>query len=108
MSINKLRITAAQAGYLELPGAVKDGDCEIVEVEDGISKDRGCCNSYGWRSRNPKSFSCGECKYLADSEEYSEQEDGKRPISRREASEMTDEELLSSDRPVVIGKAKRE
>lgn len=104
MSINKIRITAAQAGYLELPGAVKDADCEVVEVDGGVSSERGCCNSYAWRSRNPKGFSCGECRYLEDA---GEQADGARPIGKREAAKMSDEELLNSDRP-VFGKVTEE
>lgn len=100
MSINRIRITAQEAGYLELPGAKKDSDCSVVEVSGGVSSQRGCCNSYAWRSRNPKNFSCGECKYLEDGEQYNEQEEGKRPISKREAAEMSDEELINSDRPV--------
>ena len=96
MSVNKTRITAEQAGYLELPGAVKDADCEVVEVDGGVSSERGCCNSYAWRSGNPKGFSCGQCKYLEDADEQPEEE---RPISRREARRMSDKELLDSERP---------
>lgn len=94
--MNKIRITAVQAGYLELPDAVKDADCEVVEVDGGVSSERGCCNSYAWRSGNPKGFSCGECKYVEGANEQPEEE---RPIGRREASKMSDEEILNSDRP---------
>ena len=96
MSINKTRITAEQAGYLELPGAMKDSDCEVVEVEGGVSSERGCCNSYAWRSANPKGFSCGECKYLEGADEQPEES---RPIGKKEARNMSDEELLNSQRP---------
>ena len=94
--MNKTRITAEQAGYLELPGAVKDADCEVVEVDGGVSSERGCCNSYAWRSGNPKGFSCGECKYLEDSGGESEEE---RPIGKREALKMSDMEIINSSRP---------
>jgi hypothetical protein len=95
--VNEHRISAQQAGYLELPGAVKDADCEVVEVDGGVSSERGCCNSFGWKSRNVHGFKCGECKYLADREGSDGEE---RPIGRREAGKMSDREILDSDRPV--------
>lgn len=95
MSINKTRITAEQAGYLELPDAVKDADCEVVEVDGGVSSERGCCNAYAWRSGNPKGFSCGECKYLEDADGQPED----RPIGRAESRKMSDMQILESDRP---------
>lgn len=61
--ILKRRLTAAQAGYMELLGAVKDADCRKVEVKGGISSDLGCCNEYQPESRKTKSFRCGECEY---------------------------------------------
>lgn len=60
------RVSAQQAGYLELPGAKKDGDCRTVEVEGGISKDLGCCNQFGWNSKTEKKFSCGTCEYVKE------------------------------------------
>lgn len=101
MSINKTRITAEQAGYLELPDAVKDADCEIVEVEGGVSSERGCCNSYGWRSANPKGFSCGECKYV---EGASDQPEENRPLGKKEARGMSFKDILESQRPVLEGR----
>jgi hypothetical protein len=59
------KYTESEAGYLELPGAVKDGDCKIVYVEGGISKDLGCCN--GVRPvKGAKAFKCGLCEFLSD------------------------------------------
>lgn len=104
MSINKTRISEQQAGYLELPGAVKDADCEIVEVEGGVSSERGCCNSFGWKTEDVETFSCGECKYVEGASEQPEEE---RPIGRREARKMSEQELINSNRPVVIDKVKR-
>ena len=104
--MSEQRISAQEAGYLELPGAVKDADCEVVEVDGGVSSERGCCNSFGWKSRNVQGFKCGECKYLKDegeAEEYGEQ----KPLGRREAAKMTDEELLSTDRPFGESKGRR-
>jgi hypothetical protein len=50
------------AGYMELAGAKKDGDCKIVFVDGGISKDLGCCNLYH-PVDGAKKFNCGQCKY---------------------------------------------
>ena len=58
------RVSAKVAGYMELPGAKKDGDCERVEVAGGVAKALGCCNLFGWNSRKKKLFSCGTCKYV--------------------------------------------
>jgi len=99
--MDKPRISEREAGYLELPGAAKDADCEVVEVDGGVSSERGCCNSFGWKSRDVQGFKCGECKYLADREEnYG----GEKPLGRREAAKMSDEEILESDRPVTISR----
>ncbi len=57
------RLTAAQAGYMELAGAVKDADCSKVFVPDGISSDLGCCNEFSPEAKDTKSFRCGDCKY---------------------------------------------
>lgn len=96
MSTNKIRITAEQAGYLELPDAVKDADCSVVEVDGGVSSDRGCCNSFGWKTEDVKKFACGECKYVEGANEQPKEE---RPIGRREARKMSDMEIINSDRP---------
>jgi hypothetical protein len=57
------KLDADYAGYMELEGAVKDGDCTIVYVEDGISKKKGCCNLYH-PVPSADRFNCGHCKYL--------------------------------------------
>ena len=49
------------AGYMELTGATKDGDCRIVTGQ--ISKEKGCCNLFH-PDGDPDKFSCGTCKYL--------------------------------------------
>ncbi len=56
-------ISEAQAGYMELVGAKKDGDCTIVSVPGGISKDRGCCNFFSPEDRYTTKFSCGTCRF---------------------------------------------
>lgn len=60
------KIPSALAGYMELVGAVKDGDCKIVAVADGISKQRGCCNKFQPENAKTVQFSCGNCEYVTD------------------------------------------
>jgi hypothetical protein len=57
------RLTAAQAGYMELAGAGKDADCRKVSVPDGISSELGCCNEFSPQARDTKRFRCGDCEY---------------------------------------------
>lgn len=61
-----VRIPADKAGYVELPGAVKDGDCNVVQVSGGISKQKGCCNNFALGKGAPKEFKCGSCKFHTD------------------------------------------
>lgn len=56
------RVNAQAAGYMELEGAVKDGDCSVVEVQNGISKERGCCNLWSDKG-HAKAFKCGTCRF---------------------------------------------
>ncbi len=95
--MNKTRISEQEAGYLELPGAKKDADCNVVEVDGGVSSERGCCNSFKWKSADVEYFRCGECKYLTDQEER----DGERPLGRREAGRMSFSDVLNSNRPAA-------
>lgn len=57
------RMSADAAGYMELPGAVKDGDCQRVKVANGISQRKGCCNEYR-PGKSSDEFRCGECKFV--------------------------------------------
>ena len=50
------------AGYMELEGARKDLECEIVDVKNGISLELGCCNLYD-PVKGADEFKCGECTY---------------------------------------------
>src|SRR5271166_6550527 len=43
IELSDLRMDAEEARYEELPGAVKDSDCQIVFVADGVSANGGCC-----------------------------------------------------------------
>jgi hypothetical protein len=58
------RIPSAQAGYMELSGAKKDGDCRKVEVAGGISRELGCCNEFQPAKKDTQQFRCGNCEYL--------------------------------------------
>jgi hypothetical protein len=57
------RIGGDYAGYMELEGASKDAECAIVQVKNGISRDRGCCNLFD-PSKGVAVFSCGTCEYV--------------------------------------------
>lgn len=57
------RVTSEQAGYMELAGANKDADCEIVQVQGGVSKELGCCNLYKPKPGS-REFRCGTCVEL--------------------------------------------
>ncbi len=61
------KLDSDYAGYMELDGAVKDGDCKIVDVDNGVSKDKGCCNLFHPTSGADK-FSCGTCTYERDAD----------------------------------------
>jgi hypothetical protein len=56
------RIDSKIAGYMELSGAQKDGDCVRVKVANGISQRLGCCNLFE-PDKGAKLFSCGTCEY---------------------------------------------
>jgi hypothetical protein len=57
---NTAKIPQEQAGYMELAGAQKDGDCSKVDVEGGVSLDLGCCNEFEPQDDSTQAFSCGE------------------------------------------------
>jgi hypothetical protein len=57
------RLSAAQAGYMELHGAAKDANCRKVEVKGGISSELGCCDEFEPEATDTKQFRCGDCEY---------------------------------------------
>ncbi len=59
------KLTAKSAGYMELTDAKKDGDCAIVMVRGGVSKQLGCCNKY-LPQPGAKEFRCGKCIYVGE------------------------------------------
>jgi hypothetical protein len=60
------KIPSANAGYMELAGAEKDGGCKKVEVAGGVSQKKGCCNFFQPESVKADQFRCGECEYVRD------------------------------------------
>lgn len=58
------RVSASEAGYMELSGASKDKDCKKVQVKGGVSAKLGCCNLYQPEDKGVKEFRCGVCEYL--------------------------------------------
>jgi hypothetical protein len=58
------RIPARTAGYVELSGAKKDADCELVKVKGGVSSQLGCCNKFRRKDKSVQEFKCGTCKEL--------------------------------------------
>jgi hypothetical protein len=91
------RIGEQAAGYLELDGARKDGDCSTVEVSGGISRDGGCCNNWTPES-DAKNFSCGTCEFVTGP---GQNLDGQRPLGKREARKMSMSDVLNSSRPAA-------
>jgi hypothetical protein len=57
------KVTAATAGYMELDGARKDGECNLVAVAGGVSGERGCCNLFEPAAAATE-FRCGECEHF--------------------------------------------
>lgn len=57
------RVSAKQAGYMELPGALKNADCKKVNVKGGISLSLGCCNLFEPEADYVRQFKCGTCEY---------------------------------------------
>ena len=60
------RLTAEDAEYMELAGAVKDADCKKVFVRGGVSKKLGCCDKFDPEDASVKNFRCGTCEYLTE------------------------------------------
>ena len=62
-AVKDSRLSAAQAGYMELADAKKDADCRKVAVADGISSELGCCNEFQPETKDTQRFRCGDCEY---------------------------------------------
>ena len=58
------RLSAEAAGYMELDGATKNADCQIVDVPGGVSRELGCCNKFEPEDEDVQRFHCGECEYV--------------------------------------------
>lgn len=61
------RVSAQIAGYMELEGAHKDGECDLVAVPGGVSGERGCCNLFEPEA-GAEAFECGDCEHFAGQE----------------------------------------
>lgn len=60
-----VRMTPEAAGYMELDGANKAGDCGKVRVPGGVSKKLGCCNEFN-PQKGADEFRCGECTHVIE------------------------------------------
>jgi len=60
--------SAEQAGYMELDGAQKDADCQIVTVPGGVSSQLGCCNEFT-PQEGAQTFSCGTCNFVTEGQQ---------------------------------------
>ncbi|MGH9393311.1 MAG: hypothetical protein ACRD1E_04015 [Terriglobales bacterium] len=58
------RVSAETAGYMELDGAAKDGDCDLVTVPGGVSGARGCCNLFAPEG-GAQAFDCADCEHFS-------------------------------------------
>jgi len=63
-SMEDQRESAEDAEYMELAGALKDADCEKVEVDGGVSSKLGCCDYFQPKSKKVQQFRCGECRFM--------------------------------------------
>jgi hypothetical protein len=70
---NTAKLPQEQAGYMELAGAQKDGQCSKVNVEGGVSLDLGCCNEFQPQDESVDKFCCGECKFGSEGQNGNEQ-----------------------------------
>jgi len=70
------KLTVLQAGYMELEGAEKDAGCSKVDVPDGVSKGKGCCNLFEPEDSQVAQFKCGNCEYLTEGKDGGPTETG--------------------------------
>lgn len=59
------KVSAESAGYMELEGAAKDGDCGLVSVVGGVSGEKGCCNLFD-PSLAAAEFNCMNCEHFVE------------------------------------------
>ena len=80
------RIPGERAGYMQLRGAVKDGECTAVAVRGGISLELGCCNHFEPEDESVEEFRCGECEYHMNLKQEATGDDFGEPLSSDESS----------------------
>jgi len=71
------RVSEQAAGYMELEGADKSGECDLVAVPGGVSGTRGCCNLFD-PDADAEAFQCGDCKHFSGEQTQSGQAQGLR------------------------------
>ena len=76
-----MKVSATEAEYMELTGAKKDGSCAKVEVPNGISLQRGCCDFYSPESGQTTEFRCGVCEYHMNLKQDADADDFNSPSS---------------------------
>lgn len=57
------KVDQQTAGYMELDGAQKSGDCDLVQVDGGVSGEKGCCNLYS-PVEGASEFECAQCTHF--------------------------------------------
>jgi rubrerythrin/phage I-like protein len=65
------KVDAILAGYKMLKNAKPDGDCSVVQVHKGVSKELGICNLF-LAQKKADHFNCGHCRFLIDKPEATE------------------------------------
>lgn len=70
------KVPELAAGYMELEGARKDGECGLVAVPSGVSGARGCCNLFEPKA-DAQAFECASCEHF---------EGGAQPAAAAEAA----------------------
>jgi|SRR5579885_1186184 len=55
-------VSERTAGYMELDGAAQDGDCDLVEVEGGVSGEGGSCDLFE-PVVGAATFACRGCRH---------------------------------------------
>lgn len=68
------RVSAKEAGYMELPNAQKDADCDAVNVPGGVSSQGGCCNLFR-PAGQAQVFNCGSCTHVGTQQEQDTQQE---------------------------------
>jgi hypothetical protein len=69
------KTSAAAAGYMELAGAEKDGQCDVVEVAGGVSLDSGMCRKLFDAESDADEFCCDDCTHSSGADKGADDAD---------------------------------